>query len=105
MLVRSQYQPAATWRPVVAFLTRTGWINMTPAEKARLYAFLARLVVRHSQRVARHSRIPVTLKLVVNCTANIGGLFEQQFPGYIKAGLAGVIARRLCKPQPIGYDD
>lgn len=94
--IRQLFQSAETWGPILAFLEQAGYLTMTPAEKVAVYGYLAELVVRHAYTVSKRSRAPMSPKLVANCSGNLGGLFEREFPGYLRRGHAGIVARRLC---------
>lgn len=99
LAVRQLFQSPSTWGPILAFLERSGYLALSPAEKTVVYRFLAELVVRHAYTVSRRSKAPMSPKLVASCSGNIGGLFERAFPGYLRNGLAPVVARRMCQPS------
>ena len=96
LAVRQLFQAPSTWGPISAFLERAGYLALGPVEKVAVYRFLAELVVRHAYTVSRRSRAPLSPKLVASCSGNLGGLFERAFPGYLRNGLAPMVARRLC---------
>jgi hypothetical protein len=98
LAVRQIFQTPAVWGPILAFLERSGYLALKPAEKTVVYRFLAELVVRHAYTVSRKSRAPLSPKLVASCSGNLGGLFERSFPGYLRNGLASVVAGKLCSP-------
>lgn len=101
LAIRELFRVPGTWGPILAFLERTGYVALPPAEKAVIYGFLADLVVRHAYSVSRRSRAPMSPKLVANCSGNLGSLFDREFPGYLRAGLAKLVAKRLCMPSTV----
>lgn len=101
LVVRQLFQAPPVWGPILAFLERAGYLALKPAEKTVVYRFLAELVVRHAYTVSRRSKAPMSPKLVASCSGNLGGLFDRSFPGYLRNGLAAVVARRLCEPAAV----
>ena len=99
LTIRQIFQAPAVWGPILAFLERSGYLALKPAEKTVVYRFLAELVVRHAYTVSRRSKAPLSPKLVASCSGNLGGLFERSFPGYLRNGLAHVVATKLCSPS------
>lgn len=83
------------FEPVSEFMAHSRLREVQVVERLALYRLLAELLVAHARKVARHVDAPLSLKLVVNCTNNVAGLFDSAFPGYLGAGLAHIVARRL----------
>ena len=93
MVVRKTVAVGTSWKPVDSFMRSSRLNELTVTERQRAYYLLAELLVRHARAVARRSGVPLSPKLVANCTVNLPGLFEDAFPGYLNAGLAKVVAR------------
>lgn len=101
LAVRELFRVPGIWGPILAFLQRTGYAELPPAQKVVIYSFLAELVVRHAYTVSRRSKAPLSPKLVASCSGNLGGLFEREFPGYLRSGLAKIVASRMCSPVAV----
>ena len=84
--------------PVKTFLAATKMDQLTVLEQSSVYGMLARLTCKYASEVANRAGIPLTAKLVVNCSASIAGIFDEAFPGYLANGLALMVARRHCHP-------
>lgn len=93
-VVRRVLALPANWAPVEEFLTSSGLADL-PHANERLVAFrnIARLVVARAKAVARHADIPLGPKLVGNVCHDVAGIFDNSFPGYVRAGLARMVAR------------
>lgn len=85
----------AAWAPVANFMETSKLGNLTVTERQSVYMLLASMVVENARRIAYRSGIPLSAKLVGNCSGNISGLFDNAFPGYLESGLAMIVARRL----------
>ena len=92
-LVRKAVAVGTSWAPVQAFMETSKLQELPVVERQRAYYMLAELVVRHALGVARHTGIPLSVKLVSQCTGNLPGLFDNAYPGYLEAGLAKMVAR------------
>lgn len=95
LLARRQLSTRSAWKPVADVLVAAGGNRLTVAERQALLTFLARVLVKHAVTVSARSGAPLSLKLVTNCTGNLPGLVDQEFPGYAAAGLLPIVARRL----------
>lgn len=89
----------ACWGPVADFMAASKLDDLKVAERQSVYYLLAGLVIKHAAYVSRQSGAPMSAKLVGSCSTNITGLFDQAFPGYLGAGMAKIVARRLTQPQ------
>lgn len=85
------------FEPVAEFMAKSRLSENQVRERLSIYRLLADLLVAHARKAARYHGAPLSLKLVANSTANVAGLFDAAFPGYLAAGLAPVVARRLTQ--------
>lgn len=85
----------SAWRPVDGFMASSKFDGLSVTERQSVYNLLADLVIKHASQIARRSNIPLSPKLIGTCSANIASLFDLAFPGYLRAGLAHIVARRL----------
>lgn len=94
-VVQRTMSSSAAWAPVSEFMKAAGFDRLSSAERQGMYRFLAELVIKHATYVSRKGGAPLGPKLVGSCSANIAALFDQNFPGYLRAGLAHLVARSL----------
>ena len=83
------------FEPVAEFMTRSRLREAQVVERLALYRLLAGLLVTYARKVAQFAGVPLSLKLVANNASHVAGLFDAAFPGYLGAGLAHIVARRL----------
>lgn len=95
ILVKRVVGSPSSWKPVDAFMRASKMADLQVRERQSVYGLLADLLVKHARYVARKSGAPLSPKLVGNCTGSISGVFDAAFPGYLEAGLAPIVARRL----------
>lgn len=95
LVVKRLMAPTQNWRPIQNFMEESRLQELKVVERASVYYLLAELLVKHAQVVAHRSGAPLGPKLVGSCAQGIAGLFEQAFPGYLRAGLAKIAARQL----------
>jgi hypothetical protein len=95
MLVKRILSGSGSWTSVAGFMKVSKMDTLKVTERQSVYMMLAKLVVDQATYVSREQHIPMSTKLVANCAVNVGGLFEQSFPGYLGSGLALIVARRL----------
>ena len=95
ILVKRVVGSPSSWKPVDAFMKASKMSDLQVRERQSVYGLLADLLVKHARYVARRSGAPLSPKLVGNCTGSISGVFDAAFPGYLEAGLAPIVARRL----------
>lgn len=95
ILVKRVVGSPSSWKPVDAFMRASKMSDLQVRERQSVYGLLADLLVKHARYVARRSGAPLSPKLVGNCTGSISGVFDAAFPGYLEAGLAPIVARRL----------
>ena len=96
VLVRRSLGTPAAWRPVGAFMESSGLLAEPKNIRQSVYLMLGRLLVDHALGISDHTGAPMGPKLVATCAANIRGVFERSFPGYLAAGLAPVVARPMA---------
>ncbi len=89
------------WSYVRGFMVDAKLDELNVAERQSVYGMLARMVVQQAKRISSNSNAPFGPKLVANCSHNVGALFDRDFPGYLKAGLARIVARQLTNPQEV----
>jgi len=85
----------SNWTPIRDFMKESRLNELKAIERQSVYNMLAKLLLEHVRYVARKSGAPFTAKLIASCANAISGVFDSAFPGYIEAGLAHVVARRL----------
>lgn len=95
MVVKRLVGASNAWAPVSAFMKASKLDNLPVTQRQSVYVLLARLLVQHAAGIADYTGAPFTVKLVSNCTNAIRGVFDHAFPGYVSAGLAHIVARRL----------
>lgn len=107
MLVRRAMGASSSWLPVKEFMERSELQRVLKVtERQAVYQFLARLVIKRSREVAQHVKAPLSPKLVAGQASSISHLFDAEFPGYLAAGLAGIVAKRIISGyQPPDADD
>jgi hypothetical protein len=96
MVVRRVLTVSTAWKPVESFMQSSKLVEIKVVERQSVYSMLARLLVGHAAFVAKKSGAPLSAKLIANCCGSITGVFESAFPGYLHAGLAPMVARRLA---------
>ena len=95
MLVKRSLAVSACWRPVERFMQISELAELKVVERQAIYFMLARMLVEHAAYVARKSGAPLSPKLVGSCTGSLPGVFDANFPGYLAAGLAPMVARQM----------
>ena len=91
VVIKRLLSTVSAWTPVSDFMKVSRLSTLTVQERLAAYRMLAKLLVKHARRVARHSEVPLSPKLVTNCVGNLPGVFDENFPGYVRAGLARVV--------------
>lgn len=84
----------SSWTPVQAFMRDSQLEQLDVKGRMVSYQTLATLLVEHCKGVAYYLQTPLTPKFVANNCGQLGGVFENAFPGYVANGLARVIATR-----------
>lgn len=97
LLVKQLLAPSSNWRPMQDFMQESRLCELKVPERASVYFMLAELLVKHAARIAAHTGAPLGPKLVGSCAQAIAGVFDQAFPGYLRAGLAKIAARQLVR--------
>lgn len=82
-----------SWEHVSRFMEGSSLSKLTVVARRAVYRLLAGLVVDHASHVAKKSGAPLSAKLVLNCSGNVAGLFDNAFPGYLAAGMAPAVIR------------
>jgi hypothetical protein len=74
-------------KDVTEFLSVNGLGDMKTTEVKVMYNLLAKILVNHASGVSANIRIPLSMKLVLQTQTPILSLFDNHFPGYVKAKL------------------
>lgn len=91
----------SNWGPVEEFFASSGLANLDRAnERLAAYRTVARLVVAQAQKTARYAGIPLGPKLVGTTSQQVAGIFDNSFPGYVRAGLAHMVVRASAPAGP-----
>lgn len=69
------------------FLRSTGIPRFTTPERKKMYSIVIRLVVERASELD----VPLGVKLVLNQSDYIPGLFDRAFPGYLRSGLVRML--------------
>lgn len=97
LAVKQLLASTQNWRPVQEFMERSRLNELKVVERQSVYHMLATLLVDHAREISDHTGAPLGPKLVGNCAHGIAGVFDQAFPGYLRAGLAKIAARQLVR--------
>lgn len=92
-VIQKVLRAGEAWKHVEDFMALSRLGELPVNERQRAYYLLADLLVRHARQVSRKSGAPLSPKLVANCAVNLAGVFEDNFPGYLEAGMAKMVAR------------
>lgn len=85
----------AVFTPVLDFMKQSKLLEQPVTTRVSVYHLLAELVVAHARRISRRMEVPLGAKLLSTCQANVASLFDTAFPGYLRSGLAVIVARQL----------
>ena len=94
-LVKRTVGSSQAWGPVDSFMRNNGLDKLQVSHRQSVYMLLAKLVIERAQDVASYTNQPLSAKLVGTCSANVAGVFDKAFPGYIAAGLVPLVAKQL----------
>jgi hypothetical protein len=92
-------QAKKMYKSVEVFMKDINMDDSNVKETKIMYNVIARTMVLHAHAVSAKAKIPVSMKLVLQTTVTIHSLLDNNFPGYIKAGLLSAIV----KQHQIGY--
>lgn len=96
-IVKRALSASGAWSIVRGFMSDAKLDTLSVQERLSVYRMLADLLVRHAHGISMRSAAPLSPKLVANCSTNISSIFDKAFPGYVKAGLAPIVARQLTR--------
>lgn len=99
LVIRRAVGAREAWRPVEAFMSAARLDGLMVAERQAVYHFLAAMLVRRAQEVARYADLPLGLKLVVNNAGDLAAIFDRQFPGYVQNGFVRMLVGRLVRGE------
>lgn len=92
-VVRGLVTAPKAWAPVRDFMHAAGLADrLKSGESLKFFRLLARLLVEDTEDFCHAARVPFGPKLVAQRAERIGGVFDQAFPGYVRSGLAHVVA-------------
>lgn len=94
-MLRKQLSTRAAWAPVQHVIDAAGGARLQRVQVLALLDLLAGLLVRHVATVAARSGAPATSRLLVNCVPALPAVLDQEFPGYMAAGLLHIVVRQL----------
>lgn len=95
LIVKRLLGSTSCWRPVEGFMISSKLSDLRVVERQAIYFMLAKLLVDHASYIAKKSGAPLSPKLVGACVGSLPGVFEQNFPGYLAAGLAPLVAKQM----------
>lgn len=78
-----------------AFMDRASFGPLTVLERKVVYEMLATLLVARAKHLSSKTTAPLSLRLTFQCSADLPGLFDAAFPGYLEAGLARRVLDRV----------
>jgi hypothetical protein len=93
------------FKDVIDFMSENDLDNLKTEETKAMFNILAKILVKHASGVSAQVRIPLSMKLVLQTTTPIVSLFDNFFPGYVKAKLVKQILLAAKKPQIEGRED
>jgi hypothetical protein len=99
MVMRRYLAPSSCWTPIAEFVEAAGFSSLEVTKRQSIYNMLASLLVQYASSVASQVGAPLTPKFVADRCQHIGVVFETAFPGYLRAGLARVVAERLTEKR------
>lgn len=62
-----------------------------------IYNLLAGLLVEYCKQLAAKIAAPLSLKFVLGQSEKIPALFDRAYPGYVQAGLAGIVLKQIIQ--------
>ncbi len=92
-------------KDVTEFLSVNDLGDMKTTEVKVMYNLLAKILVNHASGVSANIKIPLSMKLVLQTQTPILSLFDNFFPGYVKAKLVRQILMAGKNPQIVDRDD
>lgn len=95
MLLRRGFAVKAVWSVFTELFGLADLERVQVRDRTALLRLFADLLVEHAVYVAKRSSAPLSAKLLVSCSANMVGLVENAFPGYLAAGLLPMVARQM----------
>jgi hypothetical protein len=102
-LVSKAVSEKAVWKPVEEFMQAAQLDGRTSVERRAMYAMLAELVLDEAlHETNRRGWHRLALKTVVDCAKSIATIFDYAFPGYLRSGLAFMVAdqrQRIAKGE------
>lgn len=96
-LFKQALASAAAWHPVTGLMSSAGYDKLSVTERQAIYRMLAGLLLRHAAYLNRERSVPISPKMLASCCANITSLFDNAYPGYLRSGVALVIAKALIR--------
>lgn len=97
MQVRKALGEPECWRPVEAFMAAAGMESRTSAERRAMYMLLAELLIEHTRYETRRMKFGLVLSSVARYVVDLVAIFDDAFPGYLRSGLAFMVADQQQK--------
>lgn len=85
----------AAWAPMRDFMEATKLQDLAVVRRQSVYVLLARLIVEEAEEFCEWAQAPLGPKIVATRCRHVAGTFNKAFPGYIQAGLVGLVAKQL----------
>lgn len=99
LLVKRTLAVPSAWAPVTAFMASSRLQEQSVTKRQAIYMLLATLVIKNARYLTQNSGAPMSAKLIGACASNVASLFDSAFPGYLKSGLAHVVATQLTQAR------
>lgn len=90
--VRKAMGEPECWRPVEAFMRAAGLDHHTSAQRRAMYMLLAELLIEHVRYETRRQKFGLVLNSVARYVVDLVAIFDDSFPGYLRSGLAYMVA-------------
>ena len=95
MVIKRLVGASTAWRPIKDFMEASKFDELKVTERQSIYYMLAKLVVAHAAGKARYLEIPLTVRFIAGCSVHVASIFDASFPGYLKSGLALMVAKSM----------
>ena len=94
MQVRKALSEPEHWEPVEAFMEAANFDQYTSAQRRAMYMLLAEMVLDRAYEDTKRFGGTVTLLAIGRCTVDLVRIFDDAFPGYLRSGLAFMVAEQ-----------
>lgn len=93
--LRKSLALSSAWDPVKALLDHKAVTSLTVPQHRRFLRLLADLLVAHTNNISNRTGAPFSARLLSNCAPALPSIFDNAYPGYMRAGLLGVLIGAL----------